>query len=87
MVMALADALHSLLRLPGATYSCVVERDSGRVLAEVGSGEAASGGRGRGVGGGVGAAVERSGADDWDMVASRSSPSAPNARGTWASSR
>ena len=43
MVMALADALHSLLRLPGATYSCVVERDSGRVLAEVGSGEAASG--------------------------------------------
>ena len=43
MVMALADALHSLLRLPGATYSCVVERDSGRVLAEVGSGESASG--------------------------------------------
>jgi hypothetical protein len=43
MVMALADALHSLLRLPGATYSCVVERDSGRVLAEVGQGEAASG--------------------------------------------
>ena len=40
MVMALADALHSLLRLPGATYSCVVERDSGRVLAEVGQGEA-----------------------------------------------
>ena len=34
--MALADALHALLRLPGATYSCVVERDSGRVLAEVG---------------------------------------------------
>lgn len=43
MVMALADALHSLLRLSGATYSCVVERDSGRVLAEVGQGEAASG--------------------------------------------
>ncbi len=43
MVMALADALHSLLRLPGATYSCVVERDSGRVLAEVGQGESASG--------------------------------------------
>ena len=43
MVMALADALHSLLRLPGATYSCVVERDSGRVLAEVGQGETASG--------------------------------------------
>ncbi|HEX5813093.1 MAG TPA: hypothetical protein VFY38_13370 [Pseudonocardia sp.] len=41
--MALADALHSLLRLPGATYSCVVERDSGRVLAEVGQGETASG--------------------------------------------
>jgi hypothetical protein len=43
MVMALADALHSLLRLPGATYSCVVERDSGRVLAELGQGEAATG--------------------------------------------
>ena len=42
-VMALADALHALLRLPGATYSCVVERDSGRVLAEVGNGEAGSG--------------------------------------------
>ena len=41
--MALADALHALLRLPGATYSCVVERDSGRVLAEVGNGEAGSG--------------------------------------------
>ncbi len=42
-VMALADALQALLRLPGATYSCVVERDSGRVLAEVGNGEAGSG--------------------------------------------
>lgn len=42
-VMALADALHALLRLSGATYSCVVERDSGRVLAEVGNGEAGSG--------------------------------------------
>jgi hypothetical protein len=41
--MALADALQALLRLPGATYSCVVERDSGRVLAEVGNGEAGSG--------------------------------------------
>ncbi|HSU12250.1 MAG TPA: hypothetical protein VLK57_23905, partial [Pseudonocardia sp.] len=41
--MALADALHALLRLSGATYSCVVERDSGRVLAEVGNGEAGSG--------------------------------------------
>ena len=37
--MALADALHGLLRLPGATYSCIVERDTGRVLAEVGQGE------------------------------------------------
>lgn len=43
MVMALADALHTLLRLPGATYSCVVERDSGRVLAELGRGEAGAG--------------------------------------------
>jgi hypothetical protein len=43
MVMALADALQALLRLPGATYSCVVERDSGRVLAEVGKGEAGAG--------------------------------------------
>jgi hypothetical protein len=41
--MALADALHGLLRLPGATYSCVVERDSGRVLAEAGNGEAGAG--------------------------------------------
>src|SRR4029079_2217683 len=40
MVMALADALQTLLRLPGATYACVVERDSGRVLAELGRGEA-----------------------------------------------
>lgn len=43
MVMALADALQTLLRLPGSTYSCVVERDSGRVLAELGSGEAGTG--------------------------------------------
>ena len=43
MVMALADALHTLLRLPGATYACVVERDSGRVLAELGQGEAGTG--------------------------------------------
>ena len=43
MVMALADALHTLLRLPGATYACVVERDSGRVLAELGQGEASTG--------------------------------------------
>jgi len=43
MVMALADALQTLLRLPGATYSCVVERDSGRVLAELGRGEAGTG--------------------------------------------
>src|SRR5690349_4824473 len=41
--MALADALHGLLRLPGATYSCVVERDSGRVLAEAGNGEGGAG--------------------------------------------
>jgi hypothetical protein len=41
--MALADALHGLLRLPGATYACVVERDSGRVLAEVGRGDGAAG--------------------------------------------
>jgi hypothetical protein len=41
--MALADALHGLLRLPGATYSCVVERDSGRVLAESGRGESGTG--------------------------------------------
>jgi hypothetical protein len=41
--MALADALQTLLRLPGATYSCVVERDSGRVLAELGRGEAGAG--------------------------------------------
>src|SRR4029079_3101124 len=44
MVMALADALQTLLRLPGATYACVVERDSGRVLAELGRGEAGAGG-------------------------------------------
>ena len=43
MVMALADALHGLLRLPGATYSCVVERDTGRVLAEAGNGEGGAG--------------------------------------------
>jgi hypothetical protein len=43
MVMALADALQTLLRLPGATYSCVVERDSGRVLAESGRGESGTG--------------------------------------------
>jgi hypothetical protein len=43
VVMALAEALHSLLRLPGATYSCVVERDSGRVLAEAGRGEDGAG--------------------------------------------
>jgi len=43
MVMALADALQTLLRLPGATYACVVERDSGRVLAELGGGEAGAG--------------------------------------------
>ena len=43
MVIALADALHTLLRLPGATYACVVERDSGRVLAELGQGEASTG--------------------------------------------
>ena len=43
MVMALADALNTLLRLPGATYACVVERDSGRVLAELGQGEASTG--------------------------------------------
>ena len=43
MVMALADARHTLLRLPGATYASVVERDSGRVLAELGQGEASSG--------------------------------------------
>jgi hypothetical protein len=42
-VMALADALHGLLRLPGATYSCVVERDTGRVLAETGRGEGGAG--------------------------------------------
>src|SRR3954453_6952294 len=42
-VMALADALHALLRLSGATYSCVVERDSGRVLAEWGNGGAGPG--------------------------------------------
>lgn len=41
--MALADALHGLLRLPGATYSCVVERDTGRVLAEAGHGESGAG--------------------------------------------
>jgi hypothetical protein len=41
--MALADALHGLLRLPGATYACVVERDSGRVLAEAGRGDGAAG--------------------------------------------
>jgi hypothetical protein len=41
--MALADSLHGLLRLPGATYSCVVERDTGRVLAEVGQGEGGAG--------------------------------------------
>jgi len=41
--MALADALQTLLRLPGATYACVVERDSGRVLAELGGGEAGAG--------------------------------------------
>jgi hypothetical protein len=43
VVMALADALHGLLRLPGATYSCVVERDTGRVLAEAGNGEGGAG--------------------------------------------
>jgi hypothetical protein len=43
MVMALADALQTLLRLPGSTYSCVVERDSGRVLAELGRGESGAG--------------------------------------------
>src|SRR4051812_22694641 len=43
VVMALADALHGLLRLPGATYSCVVERDFGRVLAEAGNGEGGAG--------------------------------------------
>ena len=42
-VMALADTLHGLLRLPGATYACVVERDTGRVLAEVGRGEGGAG--------------------------------------------
>ena len=42
-VMALADTLHGLLRLPGATYACVVERDSGRVLAEAGRGEGGAG--------------------------------------------
>jgi hypothetical protein len=41
--MALADTLHGLLQLPGATYACVVERDSGRVLAEAGNGEAGAG--------------------------------------------
>jgi hypothetical protein len=41
--MALADALTGLLRLPGATYCCVVERDTGRVLAEVGRGEGGAG--------------------------------------------
>jgi hypothetical protein len=41
--MALADALHGLFRLPGATYACVVERDGGRVLAEVGRGEGSAG--------------------------------------------
>lgn len=41
--MALADALQILLRLPGATYACVVERDSGWVLAELGPGEAGAG--------------------------------------------
>ncbi|MDT7581205.1 MAG: hypothetical protein QOK35_2469, partial [Pseudonocardiales bacterium] len=41
--MALADTLHSLLRLPGATYACIVERDSGRVLAEAGRGEGGAG--------------------------------------------
>jgi predicted regulator of Ras-like GTPase activity (Roadblock/LC7/MglB family) len=39
VVMVLADALHGLLRLPGATYACVVERDTGRVLVEAGRGE------------------------------------------------
>jgi len=42
-VMALADALHGLFRLPGATYACVVERDGGRVLAEIGRGEGGAG--------------------------------------------
>lgn len=42
-MVALADALHGLLRLPGATYACVVERDSGRVLAEIGRGEGGAG--------------------------------------------
>lgn len=42
-MMALADALQILLRLPGATYACVVERDSGWVLAELGPGEAGAG--------------------------------------------
>ena len=41
--MALADALHGLLGLPGATYACVVERDSGRLLAEVGRAEGGTG--------------------------------------------
>ncbi len=41
--MALADALHGLLRLPGATYACVVERDTGRVLVEAGRGEGGAG--------------------------------------------
>ena len=41
--MALVDALHGLLHLPGATYSCVVERDTGRVLAEAGDGGAGAG--------------------------------------------
>src|SRR3712207_9344868 len=41
--MALADALHGLLRLPGSTYACVVERDTGRVLAEVGRGDGGAG--------------------------------------------
>ena len=41
--MALADTLHGLLRLPGATYACIVERDSGRVLAEAGHGESGAG--------------------------------------------
>jgi len=41
--MALADALHGLFRLPGATYACIVERDGGRVLAEVGRGEGSAG--------------------------------------------
>ncbi len=41
--MAPADALHGLLRLPGATYACVVERDTGRVLAEAGRGEGGAG--------------------------------------------